>query len=224
MGSVGDFLCPRGWWWKFTDSCVAHHATNCTLLPCEASVRAFTVHAVPFPPSPCPPPLLQMVGKLRLRLSTLAPNQPVTATLPLLSERKKGAQQVGTAELSVRVEYGSTKALLRSYLRPHLPEAAYGAGVAEAGAQGAMAAETRRIVLRWLDAANPAIPRPVALAVLDTERCAAPGWGLQPGTASALALKSLPPLSHPLLTAFAPCADSLGRCCLSSLHALPVPV
>lgn len=34
-----------------------------------------------------------------------------------------------------------------------------------------MAAETRRIVLRWLENANPSIPKPLALAVLDTERC-----------------------------------------------------
>ena len=35
-----------------------------------------------------------------------------------------------------------------------------------------MEGEGRRLVLRWLDSSNPAIPRAVALAVLDTERCA----------------------------------------------------
>ncbi len=45
----------------------------------------------------------QMVGKLRVRLSCVQPNQPVTAMLPLLSERKKGAQQVGTAEMTLQV-------------------------------------------------------------------------------------------------------------------------
>jgi hypothetical protein len=46
---------------------------------------------------------MQLVGKLRVRLSCIQPNQAVTATLPLLSERKKGAQQVGTAVLTVQV-------------------------------------------------------------------------------------------------------------------------
>lgn len=42
-------------------------------------------------------------------------------------------------------------------------------------AQAALGREARRIVLRWLDAANPAIGGPQALVVLDAERCA--WWG-----------------------------------------------
>lgn len=37
-------------------------------------------------------------------------------------------------------------------------------------AQAVLAREARRIILRWLDAANPAIGGPQALVVLDAER------------------------------------------------------
>lgn len=44
--------------------------------------------------------------------------------------------------------------------------------------QASMERETRRIVLRWLAGANPPIDGPLALAVLDTERCGGvkPAW------------------------------------------------
>lgn len=47
-----------------------------------------------------------MVGKLRIRLSCVAPNQTIATTLPLLCERKKGAQQVGTAGVTLQVRGG----------------------------------------------------------------------------------------------------------------------
>ena len=79
--------------------------------------------------------------------------------------------------LRLQVLYASGKMLLKSYLlRPPLPEAAYYHGLQESACRATMEAETRRIVVRWLEAANPAIPKPVALAVLDTERCGGRGW------------------------------------------------
>lgn len=116
-----------------------------------------------------------MLGKLRVRLSCLAPNTPIAADLPLLSDRKRGAQRVGTAGLELHVSYpGGVPDLVKSYLAPGLPDAAYGAGADAGPAQAAMASETRRIVLRWLDTASPPIPTALALALLDTERSEAP--------------------------------------------------
>jgi hypothetical protein len=208
--------------------------------------------------SVAPPPCSQMVGKLRLRLSCVDPNTLVTATLPLLADRHKGAQQAGTADLSLQVrapagapertehctvrprgQWGTPaarpgasglpaccvggsrcpiapprgpggratqtlgappewraaqavpppesvphptavyalqvsapdrSALLKRYLAPPLPEAAYNAGVDGRDAQRDLALGGRRIALRWLDSATPAVPQAAALALLDTGR------------------------------------------------------
>ncbi|PSC71573.1 pollen-specific SF21-like [Micractinium conductrix] len=113
---------------------------------------------------------LPLVGKLRVRLSCLAPNAEARAELPLLSERDKGARTVGSVELSLQASYSGAKALVRAYTAPPLPAPAYLHGVQERSAQASMERETRRIVLRWLAGANPPIDGPLALAVLDTER------------------------------------------------------
>lgn len=158
-----------------------------------------------------------MVGKLRVRLSCLWPNTPLSAELPLLGERSKGAQVVGAVRLSLQANYASTvgappclaaagcrggvrlpascqrvqgvailqcslpspshpalpvlqKALVKGYTAPALPKAAYTHGVDDRAHQQVMARESRRIVMRWLDSANPAIGAPLALTVLDAER------------------------------------------------------
>ena len=71
-------------------------------------------HAAPQPPCPTTAPLIwlpaswpslpsQMLGKLRVRLSCVRPGQPISAELPLLSERARGAQRVGALSLSLQV-------------------------------------------------------------------------------------------------------------------------
>ena len=59
---------------------------------------------------------------------------------------------------------------MRGYTAPQLPPAVYERSVDGRAHQAVMERERRRIVLRWLEAANPAVPAPVALAVLNTER------------------------------------------------------
>lgn len=113
---------------------------------------------------------LQVVGKLRVRLSCLRPNEQLASELPLVSERSRGARLAGTVRLTLQVSYDSPKALVRGYTAPRLPRAAYAHGVHGRAHQAVMERERRRICLRWLDTANPAIPGQVALAVLDTER------------------------------------------------------
>ncbi|KAL4424975.1 hypothetical protein ABPG77_002860 [Micractinium sp. CCAP 211/92] len=113
---------------------------------------------------------LQTVGKLRVRLSCLRPNEQLSSELPLVSERSKGARLAGTVGLTLLVSYSSPAALVRGYTAPRLPRAVYAHGVDGKAFQTVMERERRRICLRWLDSANPAIPGQVALAVLDTER------------------------------------------------------
>ena len=71
------------------------------------------------------------------------------------------------------------KALVKGYTAPPLPDPAYHHGLDSGGHQAVMERECRRIVLRWLDSANPSIGGPAALAVLDTERLGGGGAGPQ---------------------------------------------
>jgi hypothetical protein len=116
------------------------------------------------------------VGKLRVRLSCLRPNAALTADLALLGERAKGAHEAGAVRLSLQACYPSPRALLKGYAAPPLPPAAYAHGLAGREHQGVMSRECRRIVLRWLESANPAIGGAEALLVLDAERWAG-RWG-----------------------------------------------
>lgn len=55
----------------------------------------------------CPLLLPQTVGKLRVRLSCLRPNEQLSSELPLVSERSKGARLAGTVGLTLLVSYSS---------------------------------------------------------------------------------------------------------------------
>ena len=70
--------------------------------------------------------------------------------------------------------YFQPKGYLKSYLKPAQPEAVYRYGLHEGVAAKWLSSESRSIVLRWLDAqALPhTLPKPIAKAVLDSERCA----------------------------------------------------
>lgn len=50
---------------------------------------------------------LQVVGKLRVRLSCLRPNEQLASELPLVSERSRGARLAGTVRLTLQVSYDS---------------------------------------------------------------------------------------------------------------------
>lgn len=125
-------------------------------------------------PGPCAL-LPQAVGKLRVRLSCLRPNTLLTADLALLGERSKGGHEAAAVRLSLQACYPSARALLKGYAAPPLPAAAYEHGLSGREHQGVMSRECRRIVLRWLESANPSITGPEALLVLDAERWVG-GW------------------------------------------------
>jgi hypothetical protein len=114
-----------------------------------------------------------VVGKLRVRLSCLRPNTPITADLVLLGERSKGGDEAGSVELALKTSYASPGAMFRGYKAPVLPSPAYAHGLDDRQHQKVMSKECRRIVLRWLDSANPSIANVEALAVLDADR-----WGV----------------------------------------------
>lgn len=112
----------------------------------------------------------QMVGKLRVKLSCVAPARPITADLPLLSDRSKGAQHVGSLGIEMHIQYKSRKGLLGSYFAPSLPDEMYMAGVEDSKFQDHLDRSSRKVVLRWLENSNPAIPATLAMGLLDTEK------------------------------------------------------
>ncbi len=130
---------------------------------------------------PAATPLPQVVGKLRIRLSCVAPNTPITASLPLLAERKRGAQAVGFVSLGILCAYPARLALARSYVAAPLPAACYYTGLSE----GRRAADHHmtKLVCEWLEGTNPPMPRAALSALTDSERwvgacgvCVVEGW------------------------------------------------
>lgn len=110
------------------------------------------------------------LGKLRLRLSRLRPEETLSADLPLLSDRLKGAKRVATLGVTLQMAFVDPKTMVQCYLTPALPKAAYYLGTDGSAHQKVMARETRRIVQRWLLGTNPAITAEQAQALLDTNR------------------------------------------------------
>jgi len=111
----------------------------------------------------------QMVGKLRVKLSCVSPARPITADLPLLSDRSKGAQHVGSLVIEMHIQYKSRKGLLASYFAPSLPDDMYMAGIEDSKFQDHLDRSSRKVVLRWLENSNPAIPTTLAMGLLDTQ-------------------------------------------------------
>ncbi len=111
-----------------------------------------------------------LVGKLRLRLSTLAAGRAHAAALPLCADRKAGSGRAANVHLRLKVEYFGGLAQARGYLSPPLPADAYRQLLATGPTVVGLHHECKRIVLRWLEAAQPPIPAAVAAAVLGNER------------------------------------------------------
>lgn len=75
------------------------------------------------------------------------------------------------------MEYFGRLAQAGGYLAPPLHPDAYKRGLAAGPPAAGLHREGRRIVLRWLEAAQPPIPPSIAETVLGNERCAdTPGW------------------------------------------------
>ena len=104
----------------------------------------------------CPPGELRRRGCASEKHATLGPPKPA-----LLPSSSLGS----TASLGCL-----QKALVKGYTAPALPKAAYSHGLGDKSHQLVMARESRRIVLRWLEGANPAIGALAAGTVLDTDR------------------------------------------------------
>ncbi|BDA41056.1 probable FT-interacting protein 3 [Coccomyxa sp. Obi] len=102
----------------------------------------------------------QMVGLLRLRLSSLATDTLHSTRLPLCASRRSGGERSAT------VSYFSRLRLLRKYLSPPQPTGIYRHGLAGGDVRYALERETARITMRWLETSSPPIPRSVADCLL----------------------------------------------------------
>ncbi|KAK9916339.1 hypothetical protein WJX75_001462 [Coccomyxa subellipsoidea] len=108
----------------------------------------------------------QMVGLLRLRLSSLSTDVLHCARLPLCASRQKGGERSATADLAIKVSYTSRLGLLRAYMTPSHPLGMYRHGLASGDVRRALERETARITMRWLESSSPPVPRPVADCLL----------------------------------------------------------
>lgn len=102
------------------------------------------------------------------------------------------ARKAAHAVLPAYPAAGVQLALFKGYAAPRLPRAAYAHGVDAKAHQAVMARECRRIVLRWLDGANPSIGSAEALTVLDAERWGGLGRARAAGCQAAAACRAMP--------------------------------
>ena len=75
------------------------------------------------------------------------------------------------AIICVQVQYFGRMAQARGYLAPPLHADAYRRAIAAGPAAAGLHREGKRIMMRWLEAAQPPIPPAIAEAVLGNERC-----------------------------------------------------
>eukprot|EP00195_Chlamydomonas_chlamydogama_P002415 CAMPEP_0202923282 /NCGR_PEP_ID=MMETSP1392-20130828/78368_1 /ASSEMBLY_ACC=CAM_ASM_000868 /TAXON_ID=225041 /ORGANISM="Chlamydomonas chlamydogama, Strain SAG 11-48b" /LENGTH=438 /DNA_ID=CAMNT_0049616959 /DNA_START=27 /DNA_END=1343 /DNA_ORIENTATION=- len=131
----------------------------------------------------------QLLGKLRIRLSTLQAGVLHTAELPLRGERNQSrvGPVVGRATLSIMVVHPRLGALLNSYFEPHVYPPAivlslgcaagddltspFAGNPALAVPEEVLARRARKVVLGWLDSGcAPGIPLRTARRLLDDGR------------------------------------------------------
>jgi hypothetical protein len=111
-----------------------------------------------------------LLGKLRVRLSTVAPGKTWTRALPMLAGRRNGGEHTATAHLSMRVEYSSRKNQLGSYAKPPLKKEAYTSAIASLANNKEMNIKGRDNVATWLEAVSPSMPASVANTMADDAR------------------------------------------------------
>ncbi|GMH42146.1 hypothetical protein BSKO_10065 [Bryopsis sp. KO-2023] len=103
------------------------------------------------------------VGKLRMRISTLGPNQPYRSNLPI----RAGGSVTGKVKMTMRVVYPSAYLVSMHYLKPMMPKDLY---MFHLDSDETIKQESRALILRWLDGSSPRVPNIVARRVLDLEK------------------------------------------------------
>ncbi|DBA67072.1 TPA: hypothetical protein ACH3X2_001401 [Trebouxia sp. C0005] len=111
-----------------------------------------------------------VLGKLRIRLSTLQPWAEVEARLPMLADRDKGGSKVAYAHVTLKVLHWNQRVLLREYIKPHFPSDVYKYNMHHGNAAHKVAHEHDRTVAIWLEGVNPPISTHIAMGVVDTQR------------------------------------------------------
>lgn len=111
-----------------------------------------------------------LLGKLRVRLSTVVPGKTWTVALPMLSGRRNGGERTATAHLSMRVDYRSRKDQLAAYSKPPMQRKAYTSAISALANNKEMNIKGRDMVSTWLEAAQPSMPKSVADSMADDAR------------------------------------------------------
>lgn len=107
------------------------------------------------------------IGKLRVRISTIKSNKTVPANLIFLNERKKGGNVVGRASFNFFLEIESQKVRASGYAAPPFPKENYVHGTT--GLMRQLNKDRRKLVVEWVNAANPGIPIIAVEAIEDVE-------------------------------------------------------
>lgn len=109
-----------------------------------------------------------VVGKLKVRISTVRTTAPVNIDLSLLSERKKGGQVVGKVCFTFKQDYDSKKVRISGYKFPVYPKENYVHRVSSRMDQ--LKHERRGLIAEWLGSCNPPIPEAAINALEDIDR------------------------------------------------------
>jgi len=111
-----------------------------------------------------------LLGKLRVRLSTMVPGRPFTVQLPMLAGRRNGGERTCTAHLTLQVDYRSRASQLRAYTRTELPPPAYYCAIANGANDKETNDQQRKMVYEWLEAQQPSLPEDVTAVMADNAR------------------------------------------------------
>eukprot|EP00890_Picochlorum_soloecismus_P000821 jgi/Picsp_1/173/NSC_00173-R1_unc-13-like protein len=108
-----------------------------------------------------------LIGKLRVRISTIKSNKHVSAKLVFLNERRKGGNVAGRASFNFFLQIESQKARAAGYAAPPFPKENYVHGTT--GLMRQLNKDRRKLVVEWVTAANPGIPALAVEAIEDVE-------------------------------------------------------
>ncbi|KAH7289412.1 hypothetical protein KP509_30G000500 [Ceratopteris richardii] len=115
-----------------------------------------------------PPPRDAIIGKLRIRLSTLRTDRTYTHSYPLISLERSGVKRKGELEIAVRFSCTSQFHLLHAYVNPLLPKLHYTEPLSVRQVEGLRRIATN-ILIAYLHRSEPPIRPEVVRYMLDAD-------------------------------------------------------
>ncbi|MCO5559155.1 hypothetical protein L7F22_012748 [Adiantum nelumboides] len=115
-----------------------------------------------------PPPKDAIIGKLRIRLSTLKTDRTYTHSYPLISLERSGVKKKGELEIAVRFSCTSQFNLIHAYVNPLLPKLHYSEPLSVRQVEALRKVATN-ILIMHLHRAEPPIRAEVVRYMLDTD-------------------------------------------------------